>query len=272
MTETSLVPRVDVSPSARADASPEASGTSPRAALDASLTPGEETRLSPMEQRDMSSGAVADASRLCAWCRRSALEQTQLRYCSKRCRQTAYRFRKLAVVEGLGDATKRLAFADPPYIGLSLKYYRDEPTFRGEVDHVALVRDLLTFDGWALSCSRDSLPYVLSLIPRWVEGLIVCPWVKVIHRSRGRGPLNIHEYVVVVPARRRFPGVPDALVCSVAKGGDSDLMGRKPLAFVAWLFRLLGALPVDTLDDKFPGSEVVSRCWREFQQMGMVQP
>lgn len=254
-----------MSPSDGGDMSLKYSGTSPRAALDVSPTPRGEIRPSLVPGGDSSLGAVADASRECAWCRHP-LEQTQLVYCSKRCRQTAYRFRKLAVLEGLGDSPKRLAYADPPYIGLSLKYYRDEPTFRGEVDHVALVRDLLTFDGWALSCSRDSLPYVLSLIPRWVEGLLVCPWVKVIHRSKGRGPLNIHEYVVVVPARRRFPGVPDALVCAVAKGGDSDLMGRKPLAFVAWLFRLLGALPVDMFDDKFPGSGIVGRCWSEYKQ------
>ena len=29
----------------------------------------------------------------------------------------------------------RFAYADPPYPGLSARYYRNEPTFAGEVDH-----------------------------------------------------------------------------------------------------------------------------------------
>lgn len=198
---------------------------------------------------------------LCQWCR-SPLRPTQGKWCSTRCRQTAWRFRRIAAVEGLGDSPKRLVYADPPFPGLS-GYYRGHPDYGGEVDHRHLCEQLVTYDGWALSTSADALPMVLSLIPRGVE-YRVCPWLKVHPPSRARGPSNVWEPLIVSPARRRFPGVPDALRAAVARGGDSDLIGRKPLAFVSWLFALLGALPCDSFVDKFPGSGIVGRCWEEF--------
>ncbi len=271
MRATPPVEHLGASPGAVADAGGRRVLMSPIPGVDASLVPRGDGSLKA--SKSPSPGAALDGppvvevlARRCWWCR-CLLEQTLAKYCSKKCRQTAYRFRKLAIVEGQDGEPKRLCYADPPYIGLSLKYYSDEPSYRGEVDHVALVRDLLEYDGWALSCSQESLPYVLRLIPPWVK-VEVCPWVKVVHRSKGRGPLNIHEYVVAVPARRRFPGVPDALVCSVARGGDSTLMGRKPIKFVSWLFELLGILPCDSLDDRFPGSEVVTRCWNQLRSFG----
>jgi hypothetical protein len=54
--------------------------------------------------------------------------------------------------------------------------------------------------------------------------------------------------------------------------GDSDLIGRKPLRFVFWVFELLGASPGDELDDLFPGSGVVSRCWGEFSRTSAMAP
>jgi hypothetical protein len=197
------------------------------------------------------------------------LEQTQGKWCSKRCRQTAFRFRKLAVIEDKPNTSKRLCYADPPFPGLSRKYYRDEPTYGGEVDHVRLLEQLTTggFDGWALSTSRKALGDVLSLMPRGVE-YSVCVWVKTHNPPKARGISNITEYVIVVPARRRLPGVPDALVTPVARGGDSNLMGRKPIVFINWLFRLLGASPNDSLDDLFPGSGNVTRCFDEYRRMG----
>jgi hypothetical protein len=38
-------------------------------------------------------------------------------------------------------------------------------------------------------------------------------------------------------------------------------MGRKPLAFCAWLFDLLGMRPGDELEDLFPGTGIVSKAW-----------
>lgn len=41
-------------------------------------------------------------------------------------------------------------------------------------------------------------------------------------------------------------------------------MGRKPIAFAAWLFGLLGAVPGDELADLFPGTGVIGRAWESF--------
>ena len=189
-------------------------------------------------------------------------------YCSKLCRQTAWRARKLAVSEDVATTRKRLKYADPPYPGLSRKYYRDEPTFAGEVDHAALIESLTaSSDGWALSTSARALRDLLPLCPPTVR---LCVWLKANHPSRlTRGPHNVWEAVIVQPARLRRPGVADYLYAAPAKGGDSDLPGRKPLKFCMWLFALLGASPMDDFDDLFPGSGVVARSWRQFCRVSL---
>lgn len=211
---------------------------------------------------------VADAgSRRCLWCR-CELPATRLRYCSTRCRQTAWRFRHLTKVEGLADGPKRLVYADPPFPGKARRCYQHEPTYAGEVDHTALIAQLLTYDGWALSTSKAAFITVVHLIPVGIE-FSWAPWVKVHKPSPGRGPSNVHEYVIYSSARRMLGRVPDALVAQVARGGDSNLIGRKPIKFVNWMFQLLGALPGDTLDDLFPGSGVVGRCWQQFNETAL---
>jgi len=46
----------------------------------------------------------------------------------------------------------RFAYADPPYPGQSKKHYGDHPDYAGEVDHPALIAQLVAEypDGWAL--------------------------------------------------------------------------------------------------------------------------
>lgn len=197
----------------------------------------------------------------CGWCR-SELAATQVLWCSKRCRQAAFRFRRLSVVEDLGDTPKRLAYADPPYPGLAAKYYRDEQSFAGEVDHRRLLEQLATYDGWALSTSAKALRDVLPLCPPDAR---VCPWVKPIGAStRTRGLHNTWEPLIVMPARQRKPGIRDYLSAQPARGNGS-LMGRKPARFCVYLFEALGAAAVDTLDDLFPGTGIVGRSfdlWR----------
>lgn len=256
---TSLEYSPDPSRTARADARP-----SPLPPGDGeSLTPGGggtsegENPASPMEGFD-------GAERRCLWCR-APLEVTQVRWCSKKCRQTAWRARRLAVVEDLGDTPKRLAYADPPYPGMSRKYYGDHPDYAGEVDHGRLLEQLSTYDGWALSTSEKTLRQVLALCPPDVR---IAPWVKPNGADpRTRGPHNLWEPVIYRPARLRRPGVRDWLSAKPARGGGT-LMGRKPVKFCMWLFELLGAAPSDALDDLFPGTRVVSRAFGEFQRVG----
>lgn len=155
----------------------------------------------------------------------------------------------------------RMAYADPPYPGLARRYYGGEATFAGEVDHVALLEQLSNYDGWALSTGEFALRDLLPLCP---PGVRVCPWVKPVHPSpRTYGLHGAWEALVVVPGRRLRPGTRNWLHAAPARLGGSRLAGRKPIAFVAWLFDVLGLLPGDELVDLFPGSGVVSAAWRE---------
>jgi len=198
--------------------------------------------------------------RQCAWCRQG-LEVGARRdqeYCGQRCRQAAWRLARRRQLDGLAKVPLRLAYADPPYPGKA-HLYRDQPTFGGEVDHAALIRSLTTrYDGWALSTSAESLRDVLPLCPPEAR---VCSWIKPHGASTlTYGLHNCWEPLIVVQARRLRPGRRDCLVAQAARGGG-DLIGRKPIAFAAWLFDCLGALPGDSLDDLFPGTGIIGRAW-----------
>jgi hypothetical protein len=220
---------------------------------------------------DAPGAAAGDAGscseRRCLWCR-SPLEVGFLRWCSKKCRQTAFRCRQLFTVDSEGDTPKRLRYADPPYIHRA-HLYRDQPTFAGEVDHAELVSRMEGFDGWAISCAghdADRLAHVVSLCP---PGVRVAPWVKPNGvSSKTRGPHNTWEAIVYKPARLRRPGFRDYLSAKPARGGGT-LIGRKPLAFCAFLFQLLGASPMDELDDLFPGTGIVGRAFAEFKRASL---
>lgn len=101
---------------------------------------------------------VADCSsttdRVCRWCRRE-LPTTDPRavYCSTRCRQTAFRLRRRAALDDAPVTPGTFCYADPPYPGLSKRYYGREATYAGEVDHAALIASLEAskYAGWALS-------------------------------------------------------------------------------------------------------------------------
>lgn len=201
----------------------------------------------------------------CGWCRRS-LETTATiqKYCSRKCRQSAYRLRcrSQQLVTAVEPGT--FAYADPPYPGLSSKYYRDEPTFAGEVDHAVLLASLGAggYKGWALSTSAKALGYVLSLCPPDVR---VCAWVKPVGvSSRTFGIHNVWEPLIVWGGRQLRGGKPDWLSAQPARY-EGTLAGRKPSTFIAWMFNLLGMSPGDdgdTLVDLFPGTGIVGRAWQ----------
>lgn len=210
-------------------------------------------------------------SAICAWCRQdlptTVTSCSRRRFCGQKCRQAAFRLRRLSGVVPAG-ATRPGVFryADPPYPGLSAKYYRHESSFAGEVDFPALIASLVLGRqngdclGWALSTSARSLRDLLPLCPAEAR---VCAWVKPINPSpRTYGLHNTWEPVIVVPGRRRRPGKRDWLRAMPARM-EGSLPGRKPIAFCAWLFELLGMMPGDTLEDLYPGSGIVSRAWTE---------
>ncbi len=153
----------------------------------------------------------------------------------------------------------RFAYADPPYPGLAAKYYASEDSYGGEVDHAELIASLRSsgYDGWGLSTSSKALRDLLPLCPADAE---VCVWAKPECGAGSRR--NYWEALIVVRGRASPRGTSDVLRAQPARGGGT-LMGRKPIAFCAWLFDLLGMRPGDTLVDLYPGTGIVGRAWAE---------
>lgn len=198
----------------------------------------------------------------CFWCGVEEVSGMQV-YCSHACRSAAWRFRRRSEFQAVGpyDRKMRLAYADPPFPGKAYLYV-DQPSYAGEVDHVELVRGLIAqYDGWALSTGWQNLADVLPLCPR--GRYRIHPWVKPNGVSRlTYGAHNAWEALIVVPARRLRPGFRDFLCAKPARGQGHTLIGRKPSAFAAHLFRALGADPRDDFEDLYPGTGMIGRCWR----------
>jgi len=219
---------------------------------------------------DPSLQAQDDRIRVCRWCRK-LLDGTQRRdavYCGKRCRQAAHRFGRAVQLATAADRPLRLAYADPPYPGLSRRYYRDHPDYAGEVDHAELVSRLQAYDGWALSTSEEAVPLVMSLLAG-VDGWRLGPWVRGSRGQRSAGPRSSWE-AVFYRCARPLPAddwLDDSLVLTARpRLTDPDrVVGAKPAGFASWMFGLLGARRGDELDDMFPGSGGIQRAWALFQ-------
>lgn len=141
---------------------------------------------------------------ICAWCRKLlTTTDPRRRFCSRKCRPAAFRLRRrLTTLERLGRPM-RFAYADPPYPGRAKRYYGDQPSFAGEVDHVARIASLeaSSYDGWALSTAADALREVLPLCPAAAR---VCAWVKPI----GACPLTHGLHLGAADHRRRSAAAP----------------------------------------------------------------
>lgn len=210
-----------------------------------------------MTQASLFPGVDLSPRTSCDWCRGHLQgRRSDTRFCSRRCRQSAFRIRRRRLEATATDQPKRFAYADPPYPGFARRLYNCD-----EVDHTRLIASLVDqFDGWALSTGAYALRQLLPLCPADVR---VCAWVKPIGvSSKTFGVHNAWEPVIVVPGRRLRPGKRDWIAAQPARG-NGTLIGRKPEAFCVWLFELLGMLPGDELHDLFPGTGIVTRCWRE---------
>lgn len=211
--------------------------------------------------------------RLCEFCNAGAVPLNG-RWCSKRCRQAAFRLRRRTAAFAPASLPVRVVYADPPYPGKS-HLYRDQPNYAGEVDHSELISRLELrragrflgeepIDGWALSTSAEALRTILPLCPSTIR---VCAWTKPRNvSSLTFGLETTWEAILVMPARELRPGKRDHLHAAAARGGG-DLVGRKPIAFAAWLFDALGLVPGDTLEDPYPGTGLITRAWRSLQHL-----
>ena len=112
----------------------------------------------------------------------------------------------LPTIDQANDRPMRFAFADPPYPGMLAWMYKGEKTYKGEVDHAALIASLVDqYDGWALSTgSAYALREVLPLCPAEVR---VCAWVKP-HGVSGKtfGIHNSWEPLIVMEGRKVATG------------------------------------------------------------------
>jgi hypothetical protein len=210
----------------------------------------------------------------CAWCGDpipaaspfGRSKRIDTAFCKAVCRKTAWRLAQRGIARGVNIRPMRVGYADPPYPGCAWRYYRST-----EVDHAELVALLVRDfpDGWALSTSAKSLRDVLPLCPATAR---VCAWAKP-HPAhvQSMGLHNTWEPLIVVGGRALRPGVRDVLSALPARGGG-ELPGRKPIAFVAWLFSCLGVLPGDELEDLFPGTGVVGRAFRAIAARPMAPP
>lgn len=207
----------------------------------------------------------------CAWCGGPIPGEHRVdsKFCSKSHRQAAHRFGRAVAVAGdvavgVGIGPARLAYADPPYPGLSRRYYQDHPDYAGEVDHRELVALLQGYDGWALSTSAEALPMVLQLLAR-VNGWRVASWHRGERAGRALGPRSAWEPVIYKPARAEVSvdQPPDAFGwhARARRADPHRVIGAKPASVVSWIFALMGARRGDVLADLFPGSGGVLAAW-----------
>lgn len=156
----------------------------------------------------------------------------------------------------------RFAYADPPYFGLSAKFYAHLHDAAADYDrletHQALIDRLCDeyADGWAMSLHTPSLKHILPLCP---DDCRVMAWVKPFCSFKpGVGVAYAWEPVIVRGGRKRLRSqltVRDwAAINITLKRGFT---GAKPTAFVWWLLDVLNVQPGDTVDDLFPGSGAV---------------
>lgn len=224
--------------------------------------------------------------RVCSWCRAGIPETSRVdaKYCTVRCRQAGHRASIRRVQLEATAQPLRIAYADPPYPGKA-SIYRDHPDFAGEVDHAELLSRLATYDGWALSTSAAAVPAIAALCVARDLAPRLAIWVRPPRPHATARILTAFEAVLFRPARRvvddvglrvspagdeRVARIPPLRVDDVLLGVaprsrptlPTAVVGMKPPAFCEWVFRLLGALPGDTLDDLYPGSGIVGRSWR----------
>ncbi len=171
----------------------------------------------------------------------------------------------LAHVLGSGAGVTRLAYADPPYLGCCARYgHHHESPFGCWDDlrtHRTLFAELSRFDGWAYSCTSQSLAKLLPLAADF-DAVRVAAWVKPFAAYKPKVRIAYTwEPVLFVPGRdRSTDGAPvgrDHLSERITL--QRGLPGAKPARFCRWVLDLLGYLDGDELVDLFPGTGVMAR-------------
>lgn len=157
----------------------------------------------------------------------------------------------------------KFAYADPPYLGCSKRYYSDHPdhavydTVEGHKNLIdRLYRDYP--DGWALSMTSGNLKKLAQFLP---EEARIASWQKPFAVFKPNvNPAYTWEPVVFVTTRKRTRKentVKDHLACSITL--KKGLTGAKPKQFCEWILQLLGFQDGDMIDELFPGTAPLTK-------------
>jgi hypothetical protein len=167
----------------------------------------------------------------------------------------------------VGIHPKRVAYADPPYLGCG-NLYADKHPNALDWDKPKRHRELIislydSYDGWALSCSSPSLKTLLGFCDNTVR---VAAWVKPFTSFKPNvNPAYAWEPVIFRPCRTRDraePTIRDWVAENITL--QRGLTGAKPRSFCLWMFDLIGARKGDDFHDLFPGTGAVGAAWQEF--------
>ena len=178
------------------------------------------------------------------------------------------------LVDPKGEAM-RVAYADPPYPGMS-GFYKDHPDYAGEVDHAELIARLdAEYDGWLLHTASTTLGSVLAdAATAGVDDFRVMAWVKPFAAFKRNVPVAYAWEPVIVKACRK-PVVSGRMVMRdwIAEGITlkRGLTGAKPERVCHWLFEIMGMEPDDELVDLFPGSGAVTRAWQSWRSQLKIE-
>jgi len=153
----------------------------------------------------------------------------------------------------------KFAYADPPYLGLAKKFYKDLHPDAADYDkkekHIELVEKLMDEfpDGWALSLHAPSLHFYATIIPKKAR---ICAWTKTVHQLWWDKAVQYGwEPVILYGGRKehfRRPMVRDWMSCPRAQ--RKGLRGSKPDKFNDWILDLLNYKIGDEMVDLFPGT------------------
>lgn len=160
----------------------------------------------------------------------------------------------------------KIAYADPPYIGMAKKHYSHDPRC-AEVDHAQLISEMCAnYDRWALSLSSTTLQEVLAMCP---QGVRVGAWVKPFASFKPNvNPAYAWEPVIFWNAPTNLGRDRNTVRDWVSENITlkRGLSGAKPERFCYWLFEFLGMTAADEFVDLFPGSGAVGAAWANWQR------
>ena len=162
------------------------------------------------------------------------------------------------------------AYADPPYPGCAKLHYDADPSGipAEEIDHSALIEELMGYESWALSTHSPALRTLLPLCP---DDARVGAWVKPFCAMRGQRIAYAWEPVIFWNPRKKVNSEQLTARDWVSetpphfhKKAIGNTKGQKGIIFCFWLFDLMGLIEGDELVDLFPGSGAVSIFWQNY--------